>query len=214
MAGDKIFASWYNNIYNTLTTTLPANGISVSVTKKTVTAGNQARASELNSLITDLNNIKGTTYLRHTTNCADGLTTATAGTTKIIDQTKIDNYINEIARFCGNQTITFSQVFAGGRSAGSGNNRSTCSKRCGDNNRSNFVCSKSASFSAFQGSSKSEQGFFTNNNFSGFATSPYGRFSQSFSDDSNFRAGRSFTNFTQRDVTNFSVLSDGGVVTP
>jgi hypothetical protein len=92
---DQVFASWYNDIYTALTTTLPNRGISTGVTKKTVTAGNKANASELNSLITDLNNIKSTEFLRHTTNCADGLTSVSSGT-KISTQTKIDNYINEI----------------------------------------------------------------------------------------------------------------------
>ena len=207
MTGDKIFATWYNNIYQVLTSTLPNNGITTGVTSKSVVAGNKVNASELNNLITDLNNIKTIDFLTHTTNCADDLTTATAGVTKIVAQDKIDTYINEIAQFCGNVKVSFTQTFVGGSSPGTGNNVNRCSQSCGDNNRGNFVCSQQASFTAFQGSSKTESGFFTNNNFSGYATSVYGRFSQSFSNQSNFTPGRSFANYTQTEVRSFGVVA-------
>ncbi len=214
---DAVFASWYNNAYTVLKTTLSNNGITLSnITKRTVTKDNKLQATEMAQLVSDINTSKTNAYLKHAVSDISNLVSPTSGTSvssTYNTKTKIDAYLNEISQFCGKSS--FSQVNAGGTSFTNFGDNSTFSGNnnfSGRDNFGNFVCS-TTTFNAYFNSCSNcpTKGF--NTDFSGFATSGQSACGDRSCDTcSDCGKANTNTNFTQS--AGFSVMSDGSFKAP
>jgi hypothetical protein len=176
-----ITQAWINGIYTSLITTLNDSNhkINLSIANPNHTVGSVANASDINTLITDIQKGKNNYYLKTYADCFKNNTALdTVGIGgSILTQTKdqIDKYIDDMLGICANQIKT--------PGSATGNSTNTTDFRAASGNTNNSVTSDSdVNGNTFRRASGN-----TNNSVT----------SDSKSNGNNFRAGNSTngTNF-------------------
>ena len=101
--GDKVLASWLNNHFTTLTTTIPGHNIPTGVTANNVTSGDFATAISMNNFLNKLLALRTNEFLRWADNWTLGITTVSSGDPiKHNLKANTDTLMTELAAMNGN----------------------------------------------------------------------------------------------------------------
>lgn len=227
MAG-KIPASWLNNMYKILATTIPNNGISTGISQVTTPVGAPVEAADLQDYLTKLEKLKKNTYLRYGSWTSNTYDKPDQGD-PVIEQESIENLTNSLANICANNSVSVSfsnqafSNFSGFNNTSdsvtsSFSNFDNCSRRA----RSGF--SQSCGTDSFIGGFNRTSGSGNNNTatrtncsqnsgnyttFQAFSTGSgfsqkTANFGRGFSNNSNFGRFGTESNFTPGRTTRFS----------
>ena len=109
--GDKVLASWFNDIYTILSTTMPTNGITTNIAARSVNAGDKITADSVNELITQINSLETNRYVRNA-DWTNKPKPVTRGQLIKENYTRafIDEIIDQTTYMCGNDVTSFSKT--------------------------------------------------------------------------------------------------------